>query len=138
MTFAIGDEVYPGLSKVTEECGEVLQVIGKLMATHGKAQHWDGQDLAARLVEELADLQAAIVFVMGDGTLHGRALFNERYREKLNLFQRWHREQRWPEPPPPLCALCEEDRRKCKAEGLLGFVLCSTCLAARPAQGDPP
>jgi NTP pyrophosphatase (non-canonical NTP hydrolase) len=61
--YAIGSETWPGLSKLVEECGEVLQVAGKLMGTGGQVEHWDGTDLRERMTEELADLLAAIDFL---------------------------------------------------------------------------
>lgn len=61
--FSIGSLVWPGVSKLTEECGEVLQIVGKLMGTGGETRHWDGQDLARALEIELGDLLAAIEFV---------------------------------------------------------------------------
>lgn len=100
MTFAIGDKVYPGLSKITEESGEVLEVIGKLMATGGGRRHWSGRDLHVDLMDELADLQAAIDFFMGDCTREERGQFAERRVAKLNLFRKWHWEQS-PEGDPP-------------------------------------
>lgn len=87
--FAIGSTVWPGLSKLIEECGEVQQVAGKLLGTGGAPDHWDGTDLRERLTEELADLKAAIRFVI---------LFNELDRElietleeaKMATFELWH------------------------------------------------
>lgn len=94
MTFAIGDRDLPGISKVTEEAGELLQVVGKLMATHGMAEHWDGTDLRARLVEELGDLSAAIHFVVKKALTddEARALM-ARFRLKFAQFEKWHQEQ---------------------------------------------
>jgi NTP pyrophosphatase (non-canonical NTP hydrolase) len=90
--FAIGDEEWPGLSKLAEECGEVIQVIGKLMGTRGKTDHWDGMDLRKRLIEELADLIAAICFAVDQNRLDEQAL-KERIEKKLETFERWHNEQ---------------------------------------------
>lgn len=90
--FAIGDKQWPGISKLVEECGEVLQVCGKLMAAHGKRRHWDGTDLANRLVEELGDLHAALEFVLGFLTPTQLHRVTKRSAAKLRLFQRWHRE----------------------------------------------
>lgn len=92
--FAIGDQQWPGVSKLVEECGEILQVVGKLMATHGEALHWDGSNLRQRFLEELADLGGAYEFVVGFLSHDERAAVRQRAREKYALFQRWHREQR--------------------------------------------
>jgi NTP pyrophosphatase (non-canonical NTP hydrolase) len=61
--FSIGSDIWPGLSKLIEECGEVTQVVGKIIGAHPNVDHWDGTNLRERLQEELADLSAAICFV---------------------------------------------------------------------------
>lgn len=91
--FAIGDDKWPGISKLVEECGEVAQVCGKLMGTRGQVQHYDGTNLKERLEQELGDLVAAIGFV----GLHcdvDTAAIEERADEKLALFEKWHQEKR--------------------------------------------
>jgi hypothetical protein len=90
--YSIGSDRWPGLSKLIEEMGEVGQVAGKLIATSGETAHWDGSDLRQRLLEETADLAAAIDFVT---TINGLATdeWHARYRDKLALFAKWHREQ---------------------------------------------
>jgi NTP pyrophosphatase (non-canonical NTP hydrolase) len=87
--FAIGDQEWPGLSKLTEECGEVLQVIGKLIASGGLVEHWDGSNLKERLETELGDLKAAIAFVIKHCNLDGTAIVR-REVEKLRRFSIWH------------------------------------------------
>lgn len=87
--FAIGSPVWPGLSKLDEEAGEVVQVIGKLMGTGGLTQHWDGSDLRQRLVEEIGDVMAACEFVAQTNDLETEVEI--RRRDKLALFYRWHR-----------------------------------------------
>jgi len=86
----IGAQEWAGISKLNEESGEVLQVIGKLMGTDGEANHWDGTDLHVRLTEELGDLLAAITFVMEQNQvkLNAEAIF-DRAERKLNLFREW-------------------------------------------------
>lgn len=88
--FAIGDDQWPGLSKLSEEAGEVVQVIGKLMGTHGKAKHWDGTDLRQRLIEEIADVMTACELVIELNDLDG---IEKRKYEKLALFHKWHANQ---------------------------------------------
>ena len=87
--FHIGAAEWPGISKLIEESGEVQQVCGKLIASEGKKEHWDGTDLKCRLEEELGDLLAAIDFVMTEcGLSDDRILF--RCQEKTALFRKWH------------------------------------------------
>lgn len=94
MTFAFGDRELPGIAKVAEEAGEVIQVIGKLMMTHGMAEHWDGSNLRDRLVQELGDLGAAIEFVVKHAlTLEEVERLQERMRDKRAKFEQWHQEQ---------------------------------------------
>jgi hypothetical protein len=88
--FSIGGELWPGLSKLLEECGEVGQVAGKIIGAEGRHDHWDGSHLPSRLADELADLEAAILFVKQHNALPDRAA---RVGEKLVLFNKWHRER---------------------------------------------
>lgn len=97
MTFAIGDRDLPGLSKLTEEAGELIQVVGKLMAVHGMAEGWDGTDLRERFVLELGDLAAAIQFVVGRVlTVEEVRLLRARIQEKFTKFEQWHAAQGGP------------------------------------------
>lgn len=87
--FAFGDEKWPGLAKLVEECGEVLEVCGKLMNTRGHVKHWDGSDLGERLHVELADLVAAVsTFVELNGLDSERII--DRAQEKVKTFVEWH------------------------------------------------
>lgn len=78
-----------GLSKLIEECGEVLQIAGKLLA-YPDGQHPDGNgNLHERLEQELADLSAAAAFVVQTHNLNGKAI-GDRAALKLHRFQVWH------------------------------------------------
>lgn len=88
--YSIGDRQWPGLGKLAEECGEVLQVVGKLVGTGGAVEHWDGgPPLDDRLEEELGDLLAAIRFVVEKNGL-AAAEVEARAARKLDLFRSWH------------------------------------------------
>lgn len=99
--FSIGQNIWPGIAKLIEECGDVTQVCGKLIATGGREDHyWSGHDLGCDLVNELGDLLAAIDFVRAHNVFshfvvanglptHGAAI-EARRREKFDLFQHWH------------------------------------------------
>jgi NTP pyrophosphatase (non-canonical NTP hydrolase) len=90
--FAIGDKEWPGISKLVEECGEVLQVAGKLMGTRGDPAHWSG-DMREALVEEMADLVAALAFVADQClTEREREAMASRTETKFERFQGWHKE----------------------------------------------
>ncbi|HYI43698.1 MAG TPA: hypothetical protein VD768_08770 [Sphingomicrobium sp.] len=97
--FAFGDEAWPGLAKLTEECGEVLQVIGKMMMTHGDRAHWSG-DLRAMLLDEVADLEAAIVFCCRHNlSPDERRAMARRVTAKVAKFEDWH--ANFDADPPP-------------------------------------
>lgn len=89
--FAIGDKEWPGISKLIEEAGEVLQVCGKLIATGGNTEHWDNNDtpLKERLENEIADLLAAAAFVVRRCGLDGGRV-DDRVKRKLTRFVTWH------------------------------------------------
>jgi len=88
--FAIGSEVWPGTSKLLEEQGELIQVLGKLMATGGDTNHWSG-DLRKMLIEEVGDVLAAIVFFMEHNLSDvEREAVMDRGEHKTDLFNEWH------------------------------------------------
>jgi len=91
--FSIGSNVWPGVSKIIEESGELNQVLGKLIATNGDTEHWDGSDLRGRMIEELGDVMAAIEFLVKVNKLD-RGSVIERASGKLRLFEYWHDQQR--------------------------------------------
>lgn len=103
LPFAIGGSNWPGLSKLIEECGEVLQVAGKLIATGGQPEHWDGSDLRERVVDELGDLLAALSFVRKHALTDVEDVHVAiRSQAKYRLFLQWHEEQRTTVAAPTL------------------------------------
>jgi NTP pyrophosphatase (non-canonical NTP hydrolase) len=90
--YSIGSGHWPGLGKLVEECGEVIQVAAKLVAANGSAGNWDGSELHGRLIDELADVEAAIDFVLAANGIERERLVN-RQAAKLAMFWRWHDER---------------------------------------------
>lgn len=86
--FSIGGDVWPGLSKLIEEAGEMLQVCGKLLGTRGSSLHFDGSNQRLKLQEELADTAAAIIFVSEENDLD-EDWIQKRVEEKLALYREW-------------------------------------------------
>lgn len=88
--YSIGSDTWPGLAKLAEEAGELVQVIGKIIAMGGAENynHWDGSELTSRLVEEMGDVRAAMIFVC---ELNGidKEDVHERADKKLVMFRRW-------------------------------------------------
>jgi NTP pyrophosphatase (non-canonical NTP hydrolase) len=90
--FAIGDREWAGTSKLVEEMGELQQVLGKLMGSRGLRRHWSG-DLREKLIEEMADLIAAIEF-FGEKNMTPEELEQicDRAEQKMGVFREWHGE----------------------------------------------
>ena len=89
--FGIGSDHLPGLSKLIEEQGEVLQKIGKIIGTGTLGEHWDGKGLLKdRLEDEIADVRAAQAFVAKHNNLNWGKI-EKRASKKFSKFERWHR-----------------------------------------------
>jgi len=88
---AIGARDLPGVGKLAEEAGEISQVVGKLIATDGQAEHWDGTDLHTRLLDEAGDMLAAIRYFGWANEVTEE--IERRAAVKLARFQRWHRDE---------------------------------------------
>jgi NTP pyrophosphatase (non-canonical NTP hydrolase) len=94
--FALGSKVWPGTSKLIEESGELLQVLGKLMAVSGSTNHWSG-DLKKMLIEELGDLAAATAFFIGTNFTADEVVeIQARTLNKLTTFEEWHQNPKEP------------------------------------------
>lgn len=101
-SFSIGSRTWPGLSKFIEEVGEALQVVGKLIATHGAVDHWEGSRLDEKLIEELSDVRAAVELVeILNLTVGQRQGVAKRHAVKLRQFLDWHDAQGHPGAPVP-------------------------------------
>ena len=88
--FSIGSAVWPGTSKLLEEQGELIQVLGKLIATGCDTKHWSG-DLRSMIIEEMGDLAAALVFFQTENlTLEEVKAVAVRCENKLAIFREWH------------------------------------------------
>jgi NTP pyrophosphatase (non-canonical NTP hydrolase) len=91
--FSIGSDVWPGVSKFIEEVGEALQVFGKLVATGGELDHWDGTNLRTRIEDELADVYAAVKFVIDHNDIDEEYVL-ARADKKVRQFNEWHEAQK--------------------------------------------
>lgn len=80
-----------GLTKLMEECGEVIQVAAKLIAYPSGVHPDGGKDLYLRLEEELADLAASSYFVNEKLVLNSTTI-HERAKKKLEMFRKWDEE----------------------------------------------
>lgn len=86
--FVIGPDVeWPGVSKVIEECGELIKVLGKLQA-YPDGDYPDGSDLNAELHDEVADVRAALEFLVAENRLDDHFI-RERAAAKGARFRHW-------------------------------------------------
>ncbi|MFI5910318.1 hypothetical protein [Dactylosporangium sp. NPDC051541] len=88
--YEIGSASWPGLAKLAEEAGELIQILAKVVGASGRSQYYDGTDLRARLIEECGDVMAALTFFTSVNGLTEAVA--ERASSKLALFARWHAE----------------------------------------------
>lgn len=81
-----------GRAKLTEECGEMLQVIGKIDQYPDTDEHPDGEgSLRRRLEVEMADLLASCSFVIRKMNLD-TDFIKRRAESKLALYEQWDQE----------------------------------------------
>jgi hypothetical protein len=87
--YSIGSQRWPGLAKIIEEASELTTVAGKLIATGGQVEYWDGAPLNKRLEEEIADLEAALMFFLINNPQISQLAIQERKKIKLARFMGW-------------------------------------------------
>lgn len=79
-----------GLTKLIEECGELIQIAAKKQAYLNTDIHPDGMgSMKDRMEEEVADVLAACVFVTEIFKLD-EAKLEARAKMKLERFKGWH------------------------------------------------
>lgn len=84
-----------GMAKLLEECGEVGQIAGKLLAFPiGDFPERDAR-LLKKLEDELGDLRASIAFVTVKLGLD-RDKVHERTKAKMELYLQWDKEKQEP------------------------------------------
>lgn len=78
-----------GMTKLIEECGELVQALGKKLAYYDTDEHPDGgPPLSRRLEDEMADVSAAIEFVADKLRLDWNRIWHRR-GEKRERFEKW-------------------------------------------------
>lgn len=79
-----------GLTKLIEECGELIQICAKKQAYFDTDNHPDGKgSIKRRMEDEVGDVCAAISFVISEFGLDSQHIM-ERQTDKLNLYNEWH------------------------------------------------
>lgn len=83
---------FKGLAKLSEECGEVVQVVGKAIQVGDlDNKHWSG-DLRHKLEDEIADVLAAARFVIEHHKLDMDGI-EKRSEHKYTKFCAWEGEK---------------------------------------------
>lgn len=81
---------WPGLGKVIEESGELGQVFGKIISCGGQTVNpWGFASLSDKMVEESADLLAALTFMINNGPHIDKEAVYIRADRKYKLFGEW-------------------------------------------------
>lgn len=81
-----------GLTKLSEECGELIQIAQKKIAFPHTDDHPDKKgSLKQRLQEEIADVLAACSIVIDINKLDTTTISN-RVKTKYELFDTWHKD----------------------------------------------
>lgn len=82
-----------GLTKLVEECCELGQISSKKIAYMETDVHPDGKgSMELRLEDEVADVLAAIAFVIGKFGLNKQRI-DQRATEKYETFTRWDKDE---------------------------------------------
>ena len=77
-----------GLTKLMEECGELVQIAAKKVAYPDVEVHPDGQNLNSRLQEEMGDVLAAITFTTAKLGLSMEDVLARAHQKKA-LYAEW-------------------------------------------------
>jgi hypothetical protein len=86
--------LWKGIFKLLEEMGELTTVLGKLGVVP-EGRHWDERyqekTLRARLMDEMADVQAALIYFgeANDFTKEETAYVHKRANAKIERYQSW-------------------------------------------------
>lgn len=83
---------HDGLTKLIEECGELVQVAAKRIAFPNDIFHPDGSNQDERLQEEIGDVLGAIQFVIEQFALDDLVI-DQRVALKLERFKEWHKDK---------------------------------------------
>ena len=82
-----------GLTKLQEECGELIQVCAKKSTYINAEIHPDGSNMKDRLEEEIADVLASCDLVLELHGLDAMKIANRRL-SKLQIFKKWHEDEK--------------------------------------------
>lgn len=78
-----------GLTKLQEECAELIQIAAKKSAFMSTDLYPDGTDMTSALHDEIADVLAAIEFVVVSMALNANFI-EYRKKNKLRRYNEWN------------------------------------------------
>lgn len=81
-------QILSGIAKLNEECGEVIQIVGKLMA-YPIEPHPSGTKLIKKLEEEIGDVLAAITYLLHNNSSIDAERIARRRDMKCRIFSEW-------------------------------------------------
>jgi hypothetical protein len=82
-------ELWRGIYKLQEEMGDLQQLLGKLGAF--PSEHPSGEDTVTKVWEEVADVQAALVYFRRHNAPPTQETYIvKRMTHKLELFETWN------------------------------------------------
>lgn len=80
-----------GLTKLMEECGELIQILAKKLAYIDTDIHLGDNPIKHRMEDEIADVVAAITFVVEQFDLDVPYM-STRANKKIELYEKWAKE----------------------------------------------
>lgn len=81
--YTMSSQDWPGLAKLAEECGELVQVIGRII----QGYHPNGE-LLHNLIDEMGDVRASLIFVCESNGIPKKAV-HDRADIKLEKYRGW-------------------------------------------------
>lgn len=89
--FRLGQDHWPGTSKVLEEMAELGVVLAKTIERGNVHDYWDGRDLDEEMHNEIADVENALQVFCELNALN-RDKIEERKNQKYQKLIGWHHE----------------------------------------------
>jgi NTP pyrophosphatase (non-canonical NTP hydrolase) len=87
--YTLRSKKWQGLAKLSEEMGELQQVLSKIIENNGSLDYWD-KDLKIPLIEELGDVAAAYdFFCFANLTHEDLEAIDTRSHMKAKKYKKW-------------------------------------------------
>lgn len=91
--YTIRSDRWKGLAKLQEEMSELNTVLSKIVENGGSLEYWNDINLGKNLIEELADVSAAMSFFMANNFPESDLIsIGARELEKLDKYWEWSKD----------------------------------------------